>query len=188
MDLTTFDTNWPNDYMTLTIAWLCVAVCVVCCAVILHKAVFDSSKLRWACLVMGILVASLSVCNALRIQSVMPEYTYNILRSLNILLYLNLMVFITLDIGGKFYSPNGRINRLYHISMATTVVISVLILSIIIIEALPDYFDLGNSINNVARIIWPIAVIFAYLYAFYPVIMTRSVMEEPSNVVAVGVW
>ncbi|RUP23128.1 hypothetical protein BC936DRAFT_139043 [Jimgerdemannia flammicorona] len=178
-----------DNYGSIVLAWFGVVFSLLCTVVIGRKTIIDYNRLRLVCFFMGIIVWSLNLANALRIYSAIDEDLYGQMRNVNLVLYLDLMVVITFDVGGKFYPFGDRINTMWWIATLSTLAVNLVYVVIITLVQIPSTYPIGNSINSVVRIIWPISVFFAYLYAFYPIIkMKTGVGESPSAVVALGVW
>ncbi|RUS19907.1 hypothetical protein BC937DRAFT_86728 [Endogone sp. FLAS-F59071] len=174
-----------DGYPVIIVAWAAVEFTIISIGIILRKAVFDYSTLRLSCVIMGLLVVTLGVANAFRITNDIGEDTYSITRDLNMAVFLDLMVAITFDLGSRFYVLT-RVNILYHLAILTTVLVNVALVVGLVLQQIPATFSLGNSISVAMRVSWPVALFFAYWYAFYPVISTK--LDSPSAVVAVGVW
>lgn len=174
-----------DGYPVIIIAWAAVQFTIISIGIILRKAVFDYSNLRLSCVIMGLLVVTLGVANAFRITNDIDENTYSMMRDLNMALFLNLMVAITFDLGSRFYIIR-RVNMLYHLAILTTVLVNVALVVGLVLQQIPATSSLGNTISVVMQVSWPVALFFAYWYAFHPVINTK--LDSPSAVVAVGVW
>lgn len=161
------------------------------CVAILRKVVLEPSKLRVACIIMGGLVVILAVCNALRVESEIAENAYVNLRTVTLVLFVDLMVAITFNLGGRFYTSEDRINKLYWIAIGATGFINVLSIVTIVLDNLtlsPAGANAVNYVDDVNQLIWPVAVFFAYWYAFDPIINTTGSDNNISVIAAVGVW
>lgn len=178
-----------NDYNTLIIAWGSLAFSVLSLVIIVHKACQDSSRIRCMCVVISISTIGLAIANALRIKSQIPEAPYLLLRSTLMILFVDLMVAITLNLGGNFYTLYSRVNRLYWVSIATTVMLNVMVFSGLILQYAVGIAEAGTIVINVERCSWPVVLFLTYWYAFHPVINQISTADNaPAGVVAVGAW
>lgn len=178
-----------NSLGTIILAWSSVAFSIVSCGIIGRKAILECNQLRSGCFVMGVLTLTLCITNLLRIPSIMLEEPFFLLESVLMILFVNLLVAITFNLGYKFYNRDKRINRLYWITVAATALSSLLgVLSLILWFGL-QLLNAGSIMNKFAQFMSLSAVFLAYWYAFNPVISIQTDSSEASSaVVAVGVW
>lgn len=179
-----------NAYGTIAFAWISVIFSIIGCSVVLHKAYVDPTKLRYCCMVMGLLTITFGVANVLRISSTIPKISYFILKEILMILFANLMVAITFNLGSKFHIA-GHVTRnlLYWATLGTTALMNILVITACSMEYGSPLLNEGNVIDIIARAWWPIAVFFTYWWAFDPLIKLRTgVKGMPSSIVVVGIW
>ncbi|RUP06620.1 hypothetical protein BC936DRAFT_140306 [Jimgerdemannia flammicorona] len=178
-----------HPFATTFVAWSSVAFGIISLGVIGHKAFVDFSKLRLGCLAMGALIMCVDILNTLRIGSLISETNWATIRATLTILFVDLMMAITLNVGQRFYIKGEHVNSLYKISIAATVMTNVMTVISIILQNLLAVIKLGSVFDGISRLMWPVTVAFAYWYAFHPVINMKSGIEKrPSAVVAIGVW
>ncbi|RUO95650.1 hypothetical protein BC936DRAFT_143529 [Jimgerdemannia flammicorona] len=178
----------PDLLVTTVIAWLGVAFCSLSCVVISYKAFQEYNRLRFGCVVLGALVLILCVVNTQRIWGNVTDDQYSIFRTINLILFIDLMVAITFDLGGRFYLPKDRVNVLYWSTIVATAIVNVMLIMAVVLQHMYTS-AMGTTIDKVMRICWPVSVFLAYWYAFHPVIKIKKVgsTETHSSVVAVGI-
>ncbi|RUP43350.1 hypothetical protein BC936DRAFT_137308 [Jimgerdemannia flammicorona] len=95
---------------------------------------------------------------------------------------------VTVNLGGKFYSPEERINRLYWAAIVATILTNMVFIGSLIIHNVTSYFN-GIIFDHIARMCVPVVIIISFAYAFYPVVVIGTdVDHKPALVIAVGVW
>ncbi|RUP48080.1 hypothetical protein BC936DRAFT_144983 [Jimgerdemannia flammicorona] len=193
MDVECFGCSDPplaaGSYATIITAWFPIAFGILSVSIIGRKAFSNYNRLRGSCFVMSVVTVVLCVANVLRISSTIHSPEFAILRGLCILLYTDLMVAITLNLGRKFYIRDGCVNNLYILTIAATVLFNIIHILGTTLSFIGIIDGPAGVFSTVARVSWPVVLLFAYLYAFFPVIGAKTGEDNiPSAVVAVGVW
>ncbi|RUS28048.1 hypothetical protein BC938DRAFT_482401 [Jimgerdemannia flammicorona] len=175
---------------TTIVVWTSVVFNIISCVVIGRKVILKFSRLRFGCFLTSIVVIVQGIVSVQRIWDVVSELSFSLLRSVTLVLFINLMVAITLDLGGKFYVGENRRGALYWATLVATAIINVMFVVAFILLLIPDTLAMGTIIHNASRVSWPVVLLIAYWYAFSPVVKTRlgEKAESQSAVVAVGIW
>lgn len=130
----------------------------------------------------------LGILNVLRITSKISRSLFAIMAAILMILFINFMVAITFSLGSKLYEKQKHINYLHRIAFMATVFSNLFQITRLILEFVLHHWQMAPYLHTVAYGLLLVALFFACLYAFYPVVRMSSVDNASSAVVAVGVW
>lgn len=183
---------------TVVVAYTGAVYSVFSCLIIGHKALIDYSHLRISCVGLAIMTAVLGITNAIRATNSIPESTFFLLQALFMVMFVDLMVSITFSLGNKLYDRSSvsnaphRIsvaNALYSLTLLGSSLHNIFVILSIILQRVFNQIAVGGDFNTAGRIMFIVALVFAYWYAFYPVVrMKTGVNDRQSRVAAVGAW
>ncbi|RUS26692.1 hypothetical protein BC938DRAFT_484256 [Jimgerdemannia flammicorona] len=168
--------------------WSVVAIGTVSCGFIGCNALLDPNRIRWNCFILSFLTLGMAVSNGLQASGFLEGLLYCNLTCISALLFNNFIMAVTVNLGGKFYSPEERINRLYWAAIVATILTNMVFIGSLIIHNVTSYFN-GIIFDHIARMCVPVVIIISFAYAFYPVVVIGTdVDHKPALVIAVGVW
>ncbi|RUS33134.1 hypothetical protein BC938DRAFT_472925 [Jimgerdemannia flammicorona] len=188
MNTTNTDPQNVSDGVQIFV-WSVVAIGIVSCGFISCKVLLDPNRIRWSCFFLAFLTLGMAVANGLEAAGTFTGLLYCELTIITALLFNNFITVITLDLGGKFYGPEERVNGLYWVSLVANILINMVFIASLIMHNIPSVFIASITVDHIARMCVPVVIFISFVYAFYPLIVIGTdVDHRPVLVIAVGVW
>lgn len=178
-----------NAYGTITVTFIVAVFSILSCGYIGYKLWLDYNYIRFTCLVMGVMTIVLSIVNVLRIPSWVLEAPFFMFQAILLILFADLLILLTFNLGSKFYDRYTRFNKKFKFSVVTVILGNLVQIVSLVLTTPYGLVQASGITNTISEILLVISVFCSYWYAFSPVVKQRIGDDGiPSSVAALGVW
>lgn len=181
----------PAELCSIVASWVSVAFSIVGTVIIVVKCFTDFSRLRLACVIIGIFTALTAILNAVRTLNLIGELEFYDFLIVALLLFVNLTIAISFNLGARFYSAKDYRNYFYWLTVILLLAFNVLGIGSRIAIDVYLQFKLSENMVLSSEAICLVGMFFGLMYAFMPLIKPIHGRVRPSggvDIVEVGVW